>query len=221
MVGFGVAVLAEASVVGFGVAVLAASAIPVFWCLESGRPGVRLPLAPRGFFWDLHTSDLNIGTQVAIFAGAQGYSVRAGTGWPGVGILWLGKIESLICNFCTVSMWQQVKLSEQIRPWDTLACCCYVKQLTNQPTHNPTRGYLRSVPRHLVHHCRCATRSCRPCHFLFACWCFPQKIQGHGSSWQWIWPTDMLIMRMCDNKHVWWTRDVLVLSCIYVYDAIS
>ena len=31
-------------------------------------------------------------------------------------------------------MWQHVQLSEQIRPWDTLACCWDVKQqTTNQP----------------------------------------------------------------------------------------
>ena len=29
-------------------------------------------------------------------------------------------------------MWQHVKLSEQIRPWDTLACCWDVKQPTNK-----------------------------------------------------------------------------------------
>ena len=27
------------------------------------------------------------------------YKVSAGTGWPGVSILWLGEMESLICNF--------------------------------------------------------------------------------------------------------------------------
>ena len=32
-------------------------------------------------------------------------------------------------------MWQHVKLSEQIRPWDTLACCWDVKQPTNQQTN--------------------------------------------------------------------------------------
>ena len=31
-------------------------------------------------------------------------------------------------------MWQHVKLSKQIRPWDTLACCWDVKQLTNKQT---------------------------------------------------------------------------------------
>ena len=31
-------------------------------------------------------------------------------------------------------MWQHVKLSEQICPWDTLACCWDVKQPTNKQT---------------------------------------------------------------------------------------
>ena len=32
-------------------------------------------------------------------------------------------------------MWQHVKLSEQIRHWDTLACCWHVDQPTNQQTN--------------------------------------------------------------------------------------
>ena len=55
--------------------------------------------------------------------------VSTGTGRPGVNILWLGELESLICNFY---LWQHVRLSEQIRPWDTLACCWDVKQATNK-----------------------------------------------------------------------------------------
>ena len=31
-------------------------------------------------------------------------------------------------------MWQHIKLSVQIRPWDTLACCWDVKQPTNEQT---------------------------------------------------------------------------------------
>ena len=46
-----------------------------------------------------HTSDLNIGTPVATLPGAWRYRVSAGTGRPGVSILWLGEMESLICNF--------------------------------------------------------------------------------------------------------------------------
>ena len=36
----------------------------------------------------------------------------------------------------SVSVWQHVKLSEQISPWDTLACCWDVKQPANQPTRS-------------------------------------------------------------------------------------
>ena len=46
-----------------------------------------------------HTSDLKIGTPVASLPGAWRYRVSAGTGWPGVSILWLGEAESWICNF--------------------------------------------------------------------------------------------------------------------------
>ena len=53
--------------------------------------------------WDFsrssHTSDLKIGTPVATLPGTWHYRVSAGTGWSGVSILWLGKVESLICNF--------------------------------------------------------------------------------------------------------------------------
>ena len=49
-------------------------------------------------------------------------------------------------------MWQHVKLSEQIRPWDTLACCWDVRQPTNKQT---TRLSL-SLPLSLhICHCLC------------------------------------------------------------------
>ena len=53
----------------------------------------------RGFSGSSHTGDLNIGTPFAILPGAQHYMVSAGTGRPSVSILWLGEVESLICNF--------------------------------------------------------------------------------------------------------------------------
>ena len=40
-------------------------------------------------------------------------------------------------------MWQHVKLSEQIRPWDTLACCWDVKQPTNKQT---SMGFAAHAP---------------------------------------------------------------------------
>ena len=36
---------------------------------------------------------------VATLPGAWRYRVSAGTGWPSVSILWLGEMESLVCNF--------------------------------------------------------------------------------------------------------------------------
>ena len=50
--------------------------------------------------WDFlgssHTSDLKIGTPVATLPGTWRYRVSARTGWPGVSILWLGEMESLV-----------------------------------------------------------------------------------------------------------------------------
>ena len=61
-------------------------------------PGLKSRLR-RDFSGSGHTSDLKIGTPVATLPGTWRYRVRAGTGWPGVSILWLGEMESLVCNF--------------------------------------------------------------------------------------------------------------------------
>ena len=58
------------------------------------------PLCHGDFAWSSQTSDLIIGTPVATLPGAWRYRVSTGTGWPGISILSLGKVESLICNFC-------------------------------------------------------------------------------------------------------------------------
>ena len=56
-------------------------------------------LACAGIFsGSSHTSDFKIGTPVATLLGAWRYRVSAGTGRPGVSILWLGEVERLICN---------------------------------------------------------------------------------------------------------------------------
>ena len=44
-------------------------------------------VCPGIFSGSSHTSDLKIGTPVAILTGAWCYRVSAGTGWPGVSIL--------------------------------------------------------------------------------------------------------------------------------------
>ena len=86
--------------------------------------------------WDFsgssHTCDLKIGTPVATLPGIWRYRVSAGTGQPSVSMLWLGEMESLICNFylseaaCKI-VWADPSLS-------TLACCWDVKQPTNKQT---------------------------------------------------------------------------------------
>ena len=61
-------------------------------------PGFESRLC-RDFLGSSHTSDSKIGTPVATLPGAWRYWVGAGTGRPGVSILWLGEVESLICIF--------------------------------------------------------------------------------------------------------------------------
>ena len=65
------------------------------------------------------------------------YRVSAGTGWPGVSI-YCDWVRCKVWSATSIPVWQHVKLSEQIRPWDTLACCWYVKQPTNN--NNPIRS---------------------------------------------------------------------------------
>ena len=60
-----------------------------------------------------HTSDLKIGTPVATLPGAWRYRVSAGTGRPGVSILRLGEMESLVCNFYLSVVAHKI---EQVRP---------------------------------------------------------------------------------------------------------
>ena len=54
-----------------------------------------------------HTSDFKIGTPAATLSGAWRYRVSAGTGRPGVSILWLGDVESAT----SILVWQHVLLS--------------------------------------------------------------------------------------------------------------
>ena len=66
--------------------------------LESGRSQCSNPACGGIFPVSSHTSDLKIGTPVATLPGAWLYMVSIGTGCSGVSILWLGEMESRICN---------------------------------------------------------------------------------------------------------------------------
>ena len=87
---------------------------------------------------------------MATLPGAWHYRVSTGTGWPGVSILWLGEVDSLICNFY-LSM-AAGRLSEQIRPWDTLASCWDIMQASNQQTCS---GFAGAIITHLPYDRMC------------------------------------------------------------------
>ena len=95
-------------------------------------PGFKSCLWRGDFYGSSHTSDLKIDTPVATLPGAWRYRVSTGTGRHHVSILWVGEVESLICNFYLGVA--ACKLSVQIHPWDTLACCWDIKQPTNNCT---------------------------------------------------------------------------------------
>ena len=59
------------------------------------------------------TSDFKIGTPVATLPGAWRYRVSAWTGRPSVSILWLGEVESLICNFCLSAAARKIVWADQ------------------------------------------------------------------------------------------------------------
>ena len=67
---------------------------------RSENLGSILACADGIFSGSSHTSNLKTGTPVATLPSAWCCRVSAGTGWPGVSILWLGEMESLVCNFC-------------------------------------------------------------------------------------------------------------------------
>ena len=93
---------------------------------------------------------------MATLPGAWHYRVSAGTGWPGVSVLWLGEMESLSATF--ISVQQHVDVSKQIRPWDRLACWWDIKQPTKQNKSNEPGEWQVGVllaldrSRHRLHH---------------------------------------------------------------------
>ena len=89
------------------------------------------PTCIRIFPGSSHTCVSKIGTPVATLPGIIG------------SVLGLVDPLSVYCDWVrwkvwsatSISVWQHVTLSEQIRPWDTLVCCWDVKQLTNKHHH--------------------------------------------------------------------------------------
>ena len=113
--------------------------------LESGRIRVRIPLAP-GFF---RGRVIPVTSKLALqWLPCQSPGVRGS-------VLGLVCPVSVCCDWVrwkvwsatSVSVWQHVKLSEQIRPWGTLACCWDVKQPTNK--HPTSQQPANKHPKHL------------------------------------------------------------------------
>ena len=84
----------------------------------------------RDFSGSSHTSDLKIGTPVATLPGVIGSML----GLVGPVSVYCDWVRWKVWFATSISVWQHIKLSEQIRPWDTLACCWDVKQTTNKQT---------------------------------------------------------------------------------------
>ena len=79
-----------------------------------------------------HTCDLNIGTPVATLPGACRYRVSAGTGQPGVSILWLGEMWSLICDFYLSVAARKIVCADPTLRYTRI--CWDIKQPTNKQT---------------------------------------------------------------------------------------
>ena len=79
------------------------SGLFVGWLLKASAsradvPGSN-PACDGNFSGSSHTSDFKIGAPVATLPDTWRYTVSAGTGRPGVSILGLGEVDSLIRNF--------------------------------------------------------------------------------------------------------------------------
>ena len=85
---------------------------------ETGWLGVSIQVATLPGAWPYRaiaeTGWLGVSIQVATLPGAWPYRAIAETGWLGVSILLLGEKE--ILSATSVSVWQQLQMSEQIRP---------------------------------------------------------------------------------------------------------
>ena len=59
-------------------------------------------------------------------------------------------VRWIVGSAASISVWQDVKLSERIRPWDKFACCWDVKQPTNIQTMCPIPHH--TTPHHTTPH---------------------------------------------------------------------
>ena len=172
-------------------------------------PGFKSCLR-RNYSGSKHTSDLETGTPVTTQPGAWHYRVSTGTGRPSVSILWLSEVK--VWSATSVSVWQHIKLSVHIRPWDTLACYWDVKQPTNKPfpscclpstTHPNPHPHLHPYPH--PHTSGCVFLD------LNDCVCCKSTIKVCVGAW--LSSTDLMIFHVQLNISLSWYLDDRVSTC--------
>ena len=99
---------------------------------ERKIPGSN-PACAGIFSGSSHTSDLKIGTPVATCQAPD--AVGSELGLVGPVSVYCDWVRWKVWSATFISVWQHVNLSEQIRPWDTLACCWDIKRLTTNLKH--------------------------------------------------------------------------------------
>ena len=98
--------------------------------LKSRRSGVRIPLAPGFFRGRVIPVTYKLALQW-LPCQAPGITVSV-LGLVGLVSVYCDWVRWKVWSVTPISVWQHLQLSEQIRPWDTHACCWDVKQATNQ-----------------------------------------------------------------------------------------
>ena len=101
---------------------------------------------------------------MAVLPGAWRYRVSAGTGWPGISILWLGEVDSLNCNFyLSVAVCKIVGADPSLR---YTRMCLDIKQPTKNNNRRPPKRLLMkqrlNYLKHQSHHLTCQSPSPPP-----------------------------------------------------------
>ena len=96
--------------------------------LQSGGSWVDSCLRHGSYSETSHTNDIKNGTPVATLPGVIG----SGLELVDPSSLYCHWVWQKVWSATSISVWQHVRLSEQIRPWDTFALCYDVKQPTNK-----------------------------------------------------------------------------------------
>ena len=84
----------------------------------------------RDFWGSSHTNDLKLALQLLPCQAAGIIIIGSVLGLGGPVSVYCDWVRWKVWSATVISVWQHVKLSKQIRPWDTLTCCWDIKQPT-------------------------------------------------------------------------------------------